>query len=73
MLAHFHAGRHDMVQLASEPVRAFCERAVASEEGNVPVQRKRTLMLVAAQDISRRLSEANDGRGFVRLFVWMPW
>lgn len=27
MLAHFHAGRHDMVQLASASIRAFCEAA----------------------------------------------
>ncbi|SPO07730.1 related to polyketide synthase [Cephalotrichum gorgonifer] len=71
MLAHFHAGRHDMVQLASEPVRAFCEAAAAIGEDNVPAQRKRALMLEAARDVSRRVSEAKDGRGFYRLFTVM--
>ncbi|KAL2138415.1 hypothetical protein VTI28DRAFT_6849 [Corynascus sepedonium] len=70
MLAHFHVGRHDMVQLASEPVRAFCEAAAAEDEG-VPVQQKRALMLEAARDVSRRLREAKDGKGFYRLFTVM--
>lgn len=71
MLAHFHAGRHDMVQLASEPMRAFCEAAAASGEDDVPVKRKRALMLEAARDVSRRIREAKDGKGFYRLFTAM--
>jgi hypothetical protein len=73
MLAHFHAGRHDMVQLASAAVRAFCEATTCEDgDGNVmSAQQKRTLMLEAARDVSRRVTEAKDGRGFYRLFTVM--
>lgn len=72
MLAHFHAGRHDMVQLASAPVRAFCEAAAAiGEDDTLSAHQKRTLMLEAARDISRRVTEAKDGKGFYRLFTVM--
>jgi len=73
MLAHFHAGRHDMVQLASAPVRAFCEAAAAigEENNNLSAQQKRALMLEAARDISMRVTEAKDGKGFYRLFTVM--
>lgn len=70
MLAHFHAGRHDMVQLASGTVRVFCEAAVIDTDAST-AQQKRALMLEAARDISRRLREAKDGRGFYRLFTVM--
>ena len=69
MLAQFHDGRHDLVQMASQPVRAFCEAVAASGEDDIPVQRKRTLMLEAARDVSRRLREAKEGKGFFRLFT----
>jgi hypothetical protein len=73
MLAQFHDGRHDMVQMASEPVRRFCEAAAETTsthgEEEVPVQSKRALMLDAARDVSRRLREAKDGKGFYRLFT----
>ncbi|PGH10855.1 hypothetical protein AJ79_05215 [Helicocarpus griseus UAMH5409] len=68
MLAQFHDGRHDMVQMASKSVRAFCEAAAPSGEDDIPVQRKRKLLLVAARDVSRRLGEAKEGKGFFRLF-----
>ncbi|KAK4099533.1 hypothetical protein N658DRAFT_160221 [Parathielavia hyrcaniae] len=74
MLAHFHEGRHDMVQLVSEPVRAFCEAAAAvlGGEGDEQQRRKcRALMLEAARDVSRRVTEAKEGRGFYRLFTVM--
>ncbi|KAK5065043.1 hypothetical protein LTR84_000878 [Exophiala bonariae] len=69
MLAHFHDGRHDMVQMASPKVRAFCEAVVATGEDEIPILQKRNLMIEAARDLSRRLSEAKDGNGFFRLFV----
>jgi hypothetical protein len=69
MLSQFHDGRHDMVQMASPKVRAFCEAVVATGEDEVPILQKRNLMIEAARDISRRLSEAKDGKGFFRLFV----
>lgn len=69
MLSHFHDGRHDMVQMASPKVRAFCEAVVATGEHEVPILQKRNLMIEAARDLSRRLSEAKDGKGFFRLFV----
>ena len=69
MLAQFHDGRHDLVQLASAPVRAFCEAAAASGEDDITVHRKRTLLLEAARDVSRRLREAKEGKGFFRLFT----
>ena len=72
MLAHFHAGRHDMVQLASAPVRAFCEAAAAiGEENDLSAHQKRILMLEAARDVSIRVTEAKDGKGFYRLFTVM--
>jgi hypothetical protein len=62
-----------MVQLASAVVREFCE-AAASEggdegEGEMPLARKRALMLEAARDVSRRVTEAKDGKGFYRLLT----
>jgi len=69
MLSHFHDGRHDMVQMASPKVRAFCEAVVATGEDEVPILQKRSLMVEAARDLSRRLSKAKDGKGFFRLFV----
>ena len=58
-LAHFHAERHDMMQLASGPVRAFCEAAVPfSEEDAVSVSHRRALMVEAARDIGRRMGVA---------------
>ncbi|KAK2809395.1 Type I Iterative PKS [Emmonsiellopsis sp. PD_5] len=72
MLAQFHDGRHDLVQMASKQVRAFCE---AAAENDIPAQHKRKLMLVAARDVSRRLREGQDGKGFFRLFtaIEMGW
>ncbi|KAK4210859.1 hypothetical protein QBC37DRAFT_27292 [Rhypophila decipiens] len=70
MLAHFHQGRHDMVQLASSPVRAFCEAAAGDKE-NLSVSQKRNLMLEACRDLSRRVTDAKDGKGFYRLFTVM--
>lgn len=69
MLSHFHDGRHDLVQMASPKVRAFCEAAVATGEDEVPILQKRNLMIEAARDLSRRLTEAKDGKGFFRAFV----
>ncbi|KAI0391418.1 hypothetical protein F5Y17DRAFT_409960 [Xylariaceae sp. FL0594] len=79
MLSHFHDGRHDMVQLASAKVRAFCEAvSPTSSQGDengvgvgMGVMQKRGLMMEAARDISRRLTEAKEGKGFFRLFVTM--
>ena len=68
--AHFHDGRHDMMQLASGPVRAFCEAAApVSDEDAVPLPRSRALMVEAARDIGRRMGVAKDGKGFQRLFA----
>ncbi|KAM7184358.1 hypothetical protein V8F20_012255 [Naviculisporaceae sp. PSN 640] len=68
MLAHFHHGRHDMVQLASSQVRAFCE-AAAGDQQNLSLSQKRHLMLEACRDLSRRVTDAKDGKGFYRLLT----
>jgi len=57
-----------MVQLASASVRLFCE---AATNDIIPITQKRTMMLDAARDISRRVTEAKDGKGFYRLFTVM--
>lgn len=66
MLSHFHQGRHDIIQLASKPVRDFCESAT---DESVPATRKRNLLLKAAKDINRRLKSGKDGNGFCRLYT----
>lgn len=70
MHIHFHEGRHDVIQVMSHPIRAFCEAVVASPNGEDSSQ-KRTLMLDAVKDMNTRVRKARDGKGFFRLITIM--
>ena len=64
-LTQFHEGRHDLVQLNSPAVMAFCKSAA---DDSIPVSSRRALMLAAATDINARIRDARDGHGYYRLF-----
>ncbi|KAH7030733.1 uncharacterized protein B0I36DRAFT_288346 [Microdochium trichocladiopsis] len=72
MLSHFHQGRHDIVQITSPPVRAFCE---AAGDESIPATKRRDLLLEAAKDVTRRIRDGKDGKGFCRLYsvIQMQW
>ncbi|KAH7012488.1 uncharacterized protein B0I36DRAFT_299658 [Microdochium trichocladiopsis] len=64
-LTQFNEGRHDLVQLNSPAVKAFCDAATDESKS---MYARRTLMLKAARDINARTREAREGHGFFRLF-----
>jgi hypothetical protein len=64
-LTQFHEGRHDLVQLNSPAVKAFCE---AATNESMAVSDRRALMLNAALDLNARVREAKEGHGLYRMF-----
>lgn len=62
--AHFHLGRHDMVQTVTGPVAGFCAE---STNERIPVAERRSMMIRAAADISAVVKDAINGNGFYRL------
>lgn len=63
-LAHFHKGRHDMIQTISPVVAEFC--ASAADEA-LPLAQRKELMLRAASDMSANIKNATQGKGHFRL------
>ncbi|KXJ86344.1 hypothetical protein Micbo1qcDRAFT_209040 [Microdochium bolleyi] len=63
-LTHFHEGRHDLVQLNSPPVRAFCD---AATDESMSLSDRRALLLKAALDMNARIRDSKDGKGHYRL------
>ena len=64
-LTQFHEGRHDLVQLNSPAVKAFCE---AATDESMAVSDRRALMRNAALDLNARLRDAKEGHGYYRMF-----
>jgi hypothetical protein len=64
-IAHYHKGRHDMIQTFSSVVADFC---TAATDENLPATQRRDLMLRAASDISANIKNAGQGKGYFRLF-----
>lgn len=62
--AHFHLGRHDMVQTVTGPVAEFC---TASTNPSIHIAERKSMMVRAAADISSVVKDAINGNGFYRL------
>lgn len=64
-VAHYHKGRHDMIQTFSSVVADFCTSAT---DESIPVAERKDLMLRAANDISANIKSAGQSKGYFRLF-----
>lgn len=71
-LTHYHMGRHDMVQVVSPAVKAFCE---AAADDSVSIANRRSLMMDAALDLNARMHDSKDGKAWYRLYtvIEMLW
>jgi len=64
-VAHYHRGRHDMIQTFSSAVADFCTSAW---DETIPAVQRRDLMLRGGSDISANVKHAGQGKGYFRLF-----
>lgn len=64
-VAHYHKGRHDMIQTFSSVVADFCTSAT---DESIPATQRKDLMLRAADDISTNIKSAGKSKGYFRLF-----